>query len=694
MQGTVNLLVHRRSFVAAAVFAAFLVGPVMALDTERVNRNSSGVQSALGGGTAWTTPDGRFVVFSSIANDLVPGDTNGHTDIFVRDRLLGTTARVNLPDPSTGNAQANGGSQLTHGGARVISDNGRFVVFTSDADNLVAGDTNLVSDVFVRDRDLDGNGIFDEPGIGMTRTVRVSLTSNESQSFGACPNQTCTHGAYGGTISADGRYVAFVSEFNFAGSEAFTNIYRRDRDADNDGIYDEAGGAPDAAVTILVTPSISCQGCEHNGFTDSPAISANGRHIAFRSASSRQVFSDFNQAIDIFVRDVATATTTRMSVRIDGLEGEPNSDSGWPSISDNGRYVAFHSANDDLDPADNGNLLDCFVRDRDTDNDGIFDEAGQESLERVSLGFTSFPLPGQTVPLNNHSLNASISGDGRYVAFQSDATNNFCGLLSCEDNNNRTDILVRDRQIGRTFIASLDNDGGQANGNSITASISKTGRFVGFNSAATDLATPDGNGALADPYVRGFVGASNSLCAGSIHITPGMYTGDTWGAGVEGSTTCSSTDVAPDVWYTFTASCNGEVTIDTIGSSYDTLLSVHSSCPGVEGNQIACNDDIGPSLDSRVNVFVAQGQTYTIRVSGFSFHSGFFKLTLGDCRPCCPGNADKIAPGSVTFGDVTAVLTSFGMVYAMSGPGDADCDGTVNFGDVTSVLTHFGSVCP
>lgn len=696
MHCAINLSLIRRTLVSVAALAT-LTGAAIALETERMNVNNSGVQSALQAfPTTFVTPDGRFAVFCSQANDLVPGDTNSNSEVFVRDRLLGTTARVSLPDPSTGNAQGNGASLLAHNGARVISDNGRYVVFQSDADNLVAGDTNQVTDVFVRDRDADNNGIFDEPGVGKTRTVRVSLTSNETQSFGACPNQTCTHGAFGGAISANGRYVVFYSEFNFAGSEAFSNIYRRDRDADNDGIFDEAGGAPDAAVTALVSTTVSCMGCDQNGFSDQPVISADGRHVAFRSASTHLVFSDFNQAIDIFVRDMTQPNCVRMSVRTDGFEGEPNADSASPSISDNGRYVAFQSANDDLVPEDNGNLVDIFVRDRDTDNDLIFDEAGASAVQRVSLGFQAFPLPGSIVPLNNHSTAPCISGDGRWVAFQSDATNNSCGILSCADENGFMDILVHDRNTGSTFLASLDFDHTQANGNSTAATISKDGRFVGFRSVATNLMTSDTNGAASDVYVRGFRGNTNSLCSGSQAITPGTYFGDTWGSGVEGSTTCSSNDVAPDVWYHFFAPCTGQVTVDTIGSSYDTLLSVHSGCPGTEGNQIACNDDINVgmgNLDSRVTVFVQQGQQYWIRVSGFNRNSGFFTLTLGNCAPCCPGNADKIAPGTVNFADVTSVLSNFGAIYASSGPGDADCNGTVNFADVTSVLTNFNNNC-
>lgn len=683
----------------AGLVLASITGIALASETERINVSSAEVQSSgQAFPTSFVSPDGRFVLFCTISNNVVAGDTNNASDVFVRDRLLGTTVRISLPDPSTGETEGDTTSLLTHNGARVISDNGRYVVFQSDATNLVANDTNEVSDIFVRDRDADNDGIFDEPGAGNTKTTRVSLTSNEGESNGLCPDP-CNHGSFGGTISANGRYVAWYSDFNFAGNEAFTNIFRRDRDADGDNIFDEAGGAPNASITELVSTVVTCVGCEQNGFSDAPAISANGRHIAFRSASEHLVFSDNNQAIDIFVRDMTQPNCVRMSIRTDNGEGEGNSDSAGPTISDNGRYVAFSSTNDDLVPEDNGNIVDIFVRDRDTDNNGVFDEFALTEVERVSLGRSAFPLPGGSiVPLNNHSASPCISGDGRYVAFQSDATNSNCGLLSCDDDNAFTDCFVHDRMFTETYLVSLDYDNTQGNdGNSTAATISKDGRFVGFRSAATSLMLNDANGASTDVYVRGFIGEANAFCGGAIDITPGTYFGDTWGAGVEGTTTCSASDTAPDVWYTFTAGCTGQVVIDTIGSSFDTMLSVHSACPGTEGNQIVCNDDIAGSFDSSVTLFVQQGTEYTIRVSGFSSaiarNSGFYVLTLGQCSPCCPGNADKIVPGAVNFADITSVLANFGFNYATSGPGDADCDGSVNFADVTNVLANFNMNC-
>ena len=684
----------------AAAALCSLAGVAAASDNQPASVNTQGLQANAASSDGQMTPGGRFVVFTSSATNLADGETNT-VDVWVRDRVLNITSKVSVPDPSMPQDPANASSFLTFSSARVISDNGRYVVFTSSADNLVANDTNEVSDVFVRDRDADNDGIFDEPGVGNTRTVRVSLTSTESQSFGACPNQTCTHGAYDGTISANGRYVAFVSDFDFAGSEAFQNIYRRDRDADNDGIFDETANSPvNAAITELVTPSISCSGCEHDGYSGAPAISGNGRHIAFESASSRQTFSDFNNSIDVFVRDMQ-GDTYRVSERADGSPGEPNADSNMPSISFDGRYVAFQSNNDDLDPADNQNLTDIFVRDRDSDNDGTFDEAGAQTLERVSTGRSAFPFPGgSTVPLNDNSTRPTISHDGRYVAFHSAATNNSCGVLDCVDQNGFIDVFLHDRMFDTTTLVPLSTNsftaGAQGNANSFFGIVSPDARFVAYVSAATNFINGDANGGSTDVFVRAMRNDANATCADILAITADTVFGDTYAAGNEGDASCGSSADSPDVWYTYTATCNGQVTFDTNGSSYDTVLSAHTGCPGTAANQIACNDDIAGSANrnSRITIPVVANQTYVIRVSGFNLASGFFVLNTGECEVCCPGNADKIAPGTVTFNDITLVLANLGSNYGdITGDGDADCDGAVTFNDITIVLANLGSAC-
>ncbi|MDX2115400.1 MAG: hypothetical protein SFZ24_07230 [Planctomycetota bacterium] len=696
----VRAITHTRRTPVLVLAALACAAPALASDNELAALTTGNAQANASSTGGRVSPDGRFVLFVTGATNVAPGETN-FADVWVRDRYLNTTAKISVPDPSMPQVLANSGSAVAHPGARVMSDDGRFVVFSSFASNLVSGDTNDVEDVFVRDRDLDQNGIFDEPGAGKTRTVRVSLTSTESQSFGSCPNQTCTHGAYSGTISADGRYVAFVSDFDFAGSEAFTNVYRRDRDADNDGVFDEAGGAPNAAITELVTPSISCANCDHNGYTDNPAISADGRHIAFESGSSRHVFSDFNNSIDIFVRDMQ-GDTYRVSQRADGGEGEPSANSFNPSISGTGRYVAFDSRNDDLDPADNQNLVDVFVYDRDADNDNTFDEPGQQAIERVSKGRSALPLPGGSInPLNDDSFAPSISDDGRYVAFQSNATNNSCGLFGCTDENGFLDVFVHDRDFDVTTLVPVSSNpfaaGAQGNGSSFSAAISADGRFVAYQSNATNLINGDQTGNSPDVFVRALRNDTNDTCSTIQSVVNiGVYFGDTYTAGNEGDATCGTSSDSPDSWFTYTAVCDGQVTFDTNGSSFDTVLSAHTACPGTTANIITCNDDINGAANrnSSITLFLTQGQTVIIRLSGFNLDSGFYQFNVSSCIPCCPGNANKNIPGNVDFSDITAVLQSFNAAYgAASGPGDANCDGSVNFSDITSVLQNFNTDC-
>jgi Tol biopolymer transport system component len=681
----------RSSLVNAVAILLCAAGAAVAQTTHRTSLSSAEAQPSLASTAGSITPDGRFAVFTTLANGVVPGDDNGRTDVFVRDRLLGTTARVSVPDPSTGNPQSNEQSYICRPGARCISDDGRFVVFTSYADNLVAGDTNLVADIFVRDRDADSDGIFDESGIGATRTVRVSLTSSEGQSFGSCPNQTCTHGAFDGTISADGRFVAFESEFNFAGNVDFANIYVRDRDADNDGIFDEPGGSPNAATTELVSVPVTCQGCAQDGFSGDAAISADGRYIAFVSRSTHIVFSDFNQSDDIFVRDIVADTTVRVSVSTAGAEGDTTSDCASPAISGDGRFVAFSSISDDL-VANDGPNTDVFVRDRDTDSDGIFDEPAAVSTEIVSLGWAAFPLPAHEVNLNGASWSPSISGDGRFVAFNSDSTNFSCSFLSCEDQNGMTDVLVRDRALAVTRRVSLTISGFEPTGGASSGpALSADGRHCAFTSTATNINSPDDNGATADAYIRsGLLAPDNDTCAGAIPVQAGDYYGDSWGAAHDGASLCESTPPAPDVVFSYTAACTGAVVMNTMGSIFDTVLSVHSDCPATTSNQIICNDDFGGTLQSQLTVNVVAGAAYTIRLTGFfSGGSGLYHLGIADCIPA-PCACDYNHNGTLNSQDYFDFLSDF---FAGDSVADINDDNTVNSQDYFDFLTCFFTGC-
>ena len=169
--------------------------------TERVSVSSNGIQ---GNGDSFpiaVSNDGRFVAFRSLATNLVPGDTNAVSDLFVRDRASGTTERI---DVSTGGAQANG---ATVGGT--ISPDGRFVVFSSDANNLVPGDSNSTYDVFVRDRLASGFTSACDPG--NAGVIACPCANPPSSSGRGCDNSSATGGA---SLSAAG--VAYLSNDTLA----------------------------------------------------------------------------------------------------------------------------------------------------------------------------------------------------------------------------------------------------------------------------------------------------------------------------------------------------------------------------------------------------------------------------------------------------------------------------------------------
>ena len=310
----------------------------------------------------------------------MPGDTNLTWDIFVHDSQTGVTERVSVGWLGT---QGNDGSYYPS-----ISADGRFVAFNSQASNLVSGDTNVTSDIFVHDR---------MTGV----TERVSVNSQGIQGNLLCEDSS---------ISADGRYVAF--------SSSAKNLVPGDTNLKLDSfVHDRQTG-----VTERV--SVSSQGIQGNNHCNGSSISADGRYVAFYSLASNLVPGDTNACDDIFVHDRQTGVTDR--VNVDSLGSQSNAPALSPSISADGRYVAFHSGASNLVPGDtNGYYSDIFVYDRQT-----------WVTERVSVD--SFGVQG-----NSFSQSPSISADGRYVAFDSGAHNLVLG-----DSNGNYDIFLHDRWNG------------------------------------------------------------------------------------------------------------------------------------------------------------------------------------------------------------------------------------------------------
>jgi Tol biopolymer transport system component len=284
-----------------------------------------------------------------------------------------------------------------------------------------------------------------------TQRVSVSSAGVQGNSY-----------SYSPSLSADGRFVAFTSRSpNLVGGDAngHPDIFVRDRQ----------GG-----TTVLA--SLSTSGVQANDDCGNPSISADGRYVAFESAATTLVFPDQNGAIDVFVRDLTSRTTTRESDSYTGFES--NSDCLSPSISADGRYVVFWSTATNLVPGDTNGCADVFVRDRQS-----------RTTIRASVG----PAGEQG---DGDSLNGVISADGRFVAFESYATNLVPG-----DTNSTVDVFVRDLAAGVTTRVSVDSSGAQANGDSNAASISADGRHVAFLSLAANLVPGDTNGNI-DVFVR------------------------------------------------------------------------------------------------------------------------------------------------------------------------------------------------
>jgi len=380
-----------------------------------------------------------------------------------------------------------------------ISGDGRYVAFETNASNLVAGDTNLVDDIFVRDRannttmrvsvsngGVQGNDRSRDPSIDDSgryiafESFATNLVSGDSNGeadifvhdleTGAIERVSVasddTEGdrdSYDPSISADGRFVVFRSMSRDltipGGGGTHDNVIMHDRQT---------------GETTLISISLSGTGGGNN-YSREAAVSEDGRFVVFESEASNLVPNDTTGTVDILLRDVQNGTTQRVNVSSEGIVG--NGTAAKPVISNDGRYSAYYSRATNLVPEDTNGDYDVFVYDRQT-----------ETTERVSVA--SDGTEG-----NGNSYDPSISTDGRYVTFQSLADN------LVEGDSINADIFVHDRQLGTTKKISMTKGGGLANESSADPAISSDGRFVAFQSNATNLVNDDTN-SVGDIFVR------------------------------------------------------------------------------------------------------------------------------------------------------------------------------------------------
>lgn len=430
-----------------------------------------------------------------------------------------------------------------------ISADGHFVAFHSSASNFSGSDSGGSSDtdVFVKDR-ISGE------------LFHVTSDSTVIAKNGSGPS-----------ISGNGQLIAFTRR-DYSSGDYYHSVLTYNRQTGATVAVCEVMGSKDCGGPIVssdgrfttfdstrtnlvagdtngkqdifvfnnqthqtVRVSVASDGTQANDDSRDPSLSADGRFVAFRSAATNLVSGDANGRDDVFVHDITTGQTVAVSLKQDGTLGGGSS----PSISAGGRYVAFYAT--DFLPEDFNGYGDVYVFDRDFDEDGVFDESGEVKTIVASVGYDG--------RLGNASsggnLAASLSADGRFIAFESTASN-----LVPIDTNGDNDVFVHDRdpdedgifdEFGETttFRVSVASDGSEADGVSLNPSISAGGAFVAFRSNAPNLVSGDANGRI-DIFVREIQGVAYTV-SGRVRDLSGIgIAGVTIAAGRMGSTVTDS----------------------------------------------------------------------------------------------------------------------------------------------------------
>ena len=384
--------------------------------TTRISESPTGLVANEASDSCRITRDGGLIVFESKASNLVSGDTNGVSDIFLYDRA---TSQIVLVSVSSSGTPATADCHFPS-----ISDNGQLVTFHSDTD-FTSNDG--IVDVWVRDLQLG-------------TTVRVSTSS-----AGVPGNNN----SYDASISGDGKRVAFTSLAN--------NLVPGDSNGVEDVfVRDLASGA---TLEVTVDPNWIIG----NAASWRPCISEDGNVVIFTSLASNLVPGITNGRQDVFVHYLDSDATERISVSSSGAEGNHNADYG--DISEDSSLVVFASTASNLVSGDTNGKRDVFLRDlvAGTTTRISLDSAGNQGLN----GWSSTPR---------------VSGDGRYVTFLAEATN-----LVANDTNGVQDVFFRDLLSGTTERVSISSTGSQATGESHIPDLSHEGGFVVFPSDAQDL---------------------------------------------------------------------------------------------------------------------------------------------------------------------------------------------------------------
>lgn len=441
-------------FLAGACVAA--AHPATAVEIELVNRTT--LASPMDGNGRveridTLTPDGRHTLFSSAASNLVAGDTNRAADLFLHDATTGSVERVSV---GTGGTQAQGDV----GTIGAVSDDGRYVVFDSDAQNLVATPTHGRRQIYLRDR------------TGGTTTLLTQLSTGA-----AAPSDSAN-----ARLSADGRYVAFDSDaaFDADDTNGLRDIYRLDRQT---GQFE------------LI--SISVSGRIGNGNSYEPQISADGSAVVFHTLASNLVAGDTNNLPDLLLRKPAAGNTQRVSLKADGSQLT----SYWSlplsqSLSGDGRFVAFNA------------YEELIASDTDVSSGGYRYDSQTGSLERVTLG------PGG-VQITDGATISALSRDGQHILMQSSAANIVAGQ---PPGNSRA--FLRDLASGAITHVSFRADAERIGDGAYDALSSSDGSVVVARASTDSFVAGDTNGMYDAVRQDGRASAAQRVSVPSAGFSP------------------------------------------------------------------------------------------------------------------------------------------------------------------------------
>jgi Tol biopolymer transport system component len=507
--------------------------------------------SGAAGGNADSLPveisaDGRYALFESSASDLTPNDTNNATDVFVRDLLGGTTTLVSV---STNGVPGNGASR-----SPAMTPDAHFVTFVSAANNLVAGDRNRIPDVFVRDLQAGTTVLVSVGAVSTNSTIPTGSSeapaitpdgryvafmstatnlvpgvpaggdvyvrdlvagttiwaSTGARAAAATALGSSAVGSFNHAVSADGQYVAYevaknpstsglILRYNLTSGitdPVYTNAAvvmgpfeeARSLDMTPDGRFvafvANTNGTSGASTCICVwdaqSSSLTVASVDQNGqvsatsISDWPTITPDGRFVAFLSSASNLTANPFTGTYHLYVRDLQAGTTSLLDADTNGL-GSAIGPSTIPRLSADGRFAAFDAPDGSLVPNDRNRNNDVFVRD-----------LVASSTELIS---PHAPALASASPNGPSSLaSGAISPDGRFIAFASEADN-----LTLNDTNGCRDIFLRDYALSAPLLVSVNTNGFTGHGPSTDPSLSSNGRFVAFTSAAEDLIPGDTN---------------------------------------------------------------------------------------------------------------------------------------------------------------------------------------------------------